>query len=187
MPPADSSNPAYPGVLNRDAIAALIAGSGAGPPLLAGYCDLARQLQPNGFDLTLRSVARFDHAAGPGRLGADPADRQLPSPPALPCDYDHWWGLGPRAYLITFNETVNLPRSLTAICRPRSTLLRSGVSLHTAVWDAGYRGRGQALLTVHHPAGWQVRRNAPVAQLLFLPLAHPDSAGYAGRYQGENP
>ena len=55
MPSADSSNPAYPGVLNRDAIAALIAGSdaGAAPPLLAGYCDLARQLQPNGFDLNV--------------------------------------------------------------------------------------------------------------------------------------
>ena len=72
-----------------------------------------------------------------------------------------------------------------ALCRPRSTLLRSGVSLHTGVWDAGYCGRGQALLTVHHPGGWRAQRNARIAQLVFLPLAEADAHGYAGIYQHE--
>ena len=90
MPPADSSNPAYPGVLNRDAIAALIAGSGAAPPLLAGYCDLARQLQPNGFDLnSVKSLPVFPvgyprppwstKPARPSRHASSRPDRSSPA------------------------------------------------------------------------------------------------------------
>ena len=80
---------------------------------------------------------------------------------------------------------VNLPPDLMALGRPRSSLLRSGVALHTAVWDAGYRGRSQSLLTVHHPGGFRLQRNARVAQLVFFRLATPPGQGYQGRYQGE--
>ena len=44
------------GALNRDAIAALIARN---PPLVENYVDLEAQLQPNGFDITLQSIAGF--------------------------------------------------------------------------------------------------------------------------------
>ena len=184
------------GVLNRAAIAALIDGGDAGgnggsdgqggpAPLVSGYVDLAEQLQPNGFDLTLGQVAQFAGAdgAGGGRLGVSGADRELPSTRPLPGADGDWWHLEPGAYLATFNEIVSLPRNLMALCRPRSTLLRSGVSLHTGVWDAGYCGRGQALVTVHHPGGWRAQRNARIAQLVFLPLAEADADGYAGIYQ----
>ena len=187
------------GVLNRATIAALIDGGDAGgngggdgpggpAPLVSGYVDLAEQLQPNGFDLTLGQVAQFAYADGSGtdgggRLGVSGADRELPSTRPLPGADGGWWHLEPGAYLATFNEVVSLPRNLMALCRPRSTLLRSGVSLHTGVWDAGYRGRGQALLTVHHPGGWRAQRNARIAQLVFLPLAEADAHGYAGVYQ----
>ena len=178
-------HPAYPGALNRDAIAALIAGGA--PPLLSGYVDLATQLQPNGFDLTLRAVAGYTPSA-PGRMGVDDAERALPPTAELPFGAGGWVSLTlpPGPYLVTFNEVVSLPHNLMALCRPRSSLLRSGVALHTAVWDAGYAGRSQALLVVHHPAGWRVRRDARIAQMVFLPLAAPDDVGYAGRYQGEN-
>ena len=188
MPNTDTAIPA-PGVLNRAAIAALIAGAGdAGAvPLIADYIDLPRQLQPNGFDLTLRAAAPFTAGDPPGVLGDRPDCRVLPSLSPFPFAADGWATLPPGACRITFNETVNLPRTLMALCRPRSSLLRAGVSLHTAVWDAGYCGRGQALLVVHHPAGWRIRRNAAVAQLVFLPLAAPDAAGYTGAYQRETP
>ena len=198
---------AQPGVLNRAAIAALIDGGDAGgdaggdggsdgpggpAPLVSGYVDLAEQLQPNGFDLTLGQVAQFAGAdgsggdaggAGAGRLGVSGADRELPSTRPLPGTDGDWWHLRPGAYLATFNEIVSLPLNLMALCRPRSTLLRSGVSLHTGVWDAGYCGQGQALVTVHHPGGWRAQRNARIAQLVFLPLAEADAHGYAGVYQ----
>ena len=72
-----------------------------------------------------------------------------------------------------------------ALGRPRSSLLRSGVSLHTAVWDAGYQGRSQSLLTVHHAGGFRLQRDARLAQLVFFRLSSPPSQGYQGRYQGE--
>mgnify|MGYP000103041915 CR=1 FL=1 len=62
---------------------------------------------------------------------------------------------------------------------------RCGVTIHTAVWDAGYSGRSEALLVVYNPAGFRVRRGARVLQLVFLGLDAP-TLPYDGRYQGEN-
>ena len=174
---------AHPGALNRDAIAGLIDGN---PPLVTNYVDLPAQLQPNGFDLTLRQVGSYPGDSAPGSIGVADAYRRLPDTLAARFDADGWLSLLPGPYLITFNEVVNIPRRLMALARPRSSLLRSGVAIHTAVWDGGYSGRSQALLTVHHPSGFRLQRNARIAQLVFYPLTAPDAVGYTGRYQREN-
>ena len=165
--------------LNREEISSLIEGD---PPLLEGYVDLAAQLQPNGFDLSVRDVAQFSSA---GQLGADNDRRVLSDLTAMPFDADGWVSLESGPYLVTFNEVVNLPGDVMALGRPRSSLLRSGVSLHTAVWDAGYRGRSQSLLTVQHADGFRLQRDARLAQLVFFRLSTPPAEGYQGRYQGE--
>ena len=154
----------------------------ATPPLLEGYPNLEAQLQPNGFDLTLAEIAAF---AGPGVLTADNAGRQLAATVPLPFGADGALRLEPGPYLVTLNETINLPRDVMALGKPRSSLLRSGVAVHNAVWDAGYRGRSQALLVVYHPRGFTLSRDARVLQLVFFALAHPVDQGYRGRYQGE--
>ncbi|MEI2760841.1 MAG: hypothetical protein V9E95_01185 [Methanothrix soehngenii] len=41
---------------------------------------------------------------------------------------------------MTFNEIVNIPGDVAALARARSTLLRCGASLETALWDPGYLG-----------------------------------------------
>ncbi len=171
------------GVLDRSTIRRLIDGA---PPLLSEYVNLSQQLQPNGFDLTVRTVARFADAGPPGQMGISDADRRLSETAELPVDGGGWWTLEAGPYLITLNEIVSLPKWLMALVRPRSSLLRSGVAIHTAVWDAGYAGRSQALLNVHHPQGFRLQQNARVAQMVFIPLAKADAVGYAGRYQMEN-
>jgi dUTP pyrophosphatase len=60
-----------------------------------------------------------------------------------------------------------------------------GVSVHTAVWDAGYRGRSEALLVVYNEAGFRIRKDARVIQLIFMRL-ESGQEGYKGRYLGEN-
>ena len=175
----------YAGALNRDAISALINGAAA-LPLVSGYIDLTGQLQPNGFDLTVGEVAGIHASSGDAALGVADEDRRLPEPREIGFHHGDWWHLSPGAYRITFNEVVNLPRWLMALGRPRSSLLRMGVALHTAVWDAGYSGRSQALLVVHRQGGLHLQRNARVAQLVFLPLNETDDQGYTGRYQSEN-
>ena len=170
----------YGNLLNREEIACLITGD---RPLIENYVALESQLQPNGFDLSLRDVSVFET---PGAIGSADADRVLADTDPLAYENDGWIDLAPGPYLVTFNEVVNLPLDIMALGRPRSSLLRSGVSLHTAVWDAGYRGRSQSLLAVHHANGFRLQRDARLAQLVFFRLsAPPHRTGYHGRYQGE--
>jgi dUTP diphosphatase len=151
-------------------------------PLLDGLEDPDAQIQPNGVDLTLESVWRIE---GRGVLGQTNAERELaPRQPVEP-DADGWFDLSQGAYVIRLREVVRLPRDLMAIGRPRSSLARCGASLHTAIWDAGYTGRSEALLVVYTSHGLRVRRAARVLQLVFIRL-DAATAGYAGRYQHEN-
>ncbi|MCO5221635.1 MAG: deoxyuridine 5'-triphosphate nucleotidohydrolase [Thermomicrobiales bacterium] len=152
-------------------------------PLFAGYSDLDAQVQANGFDLTLAEVRRFD---GAGTIAIDNADRVLPELEAIEPDDRGFLTLPPGGYHITYAETVSLPKDLMALGRPRSSLTRSGVAIHTAVWDAGYSGRSTSLMVVYNPQGFRVQLGARVAQLVFIQLSTPDEVGYQGVYQGEN-
>jgi dUTP pyrophosphatase len=152
------------------------------PPLIEGYVDLNAQLQANGFELTLRNVAVIQSA---GRIAVDNSQRVISEVSPLVFD-----GLGdieliPGTYLITYNEIVHLPRNLMALGRPRSSLLRCGVTIGTAVWDAGYEGRSQSLLVVYNTRGIRLQRNARIMQLIFMEMTG-ESQGYNGIYQGEN-
>ena len=168
------------GPLNREQLGALIRLEAA--PLITGYTDLGEQLQPNGFDLSLREIARFD---GPASLGASNADRQLPGGAAVDFGPDDWLHVEQGPHLVTYNEVILLPTDLMALGRPRSSLLRMGVSLHTAVWDAGYNGRSSSLMVVHRAEGVRLQRNARLTQLVFFRLTDPPQQGYQGGYQGE--
>ncbi|PKB79192.1 MAG: hypothetical protein BZY88_14640 [SAR202 cluster bacterium Io17-Chloro-G9] len=167
-------------MLDRDSIGDLILGT---PPLIESYLSLDQQLQPNGFDLTLREVACLTSA---GSMGAGPDQRTLSDTEKLEFGPDQWLHLAPGSYLITFNEIINLPLDLMTLGRTRSSLLRSGVSIHTGVGDAGYRGRYQALLVVHLLQGYSLQKDARVVQLVFVRLVQAASQGYQGKFQGEN-
>lgn len=167
-------------VLSGDAIRAAIAAS---KPLLRDFRNIDSQVQPNGFDLTLASIARH---AGPGSVGVSNADRQLPDIDELAFDQDGWVTLETGCFHIVYNEIVALPLTLMALGRPRSTLGRIGASIHTAVWDAGYEGRSTSLLTVHNPHGIRLQQHARVMQLVFMTILEPGEHGYTGVYQGEN-
>lgn len=169
-----------PGALSREQLRVLI---DSDRPLLSNFVDLDSQLQPNGFDLTLREISRF---GGPGTIGEHSSDRVLPDLQVLPFDDDGWIQLNPGAFHIVYNEVVDIPPALMALGRPRSSLGRSGATIHTAVWDAGYRGRSTSLLAVLNPAGFRVQRNARVMQLVFFGLAAATTTGYVGRYLNEN-
>ena len=166
--------------LDRNSIAELILGS---PPLIESYLSLEEQLQPNGFDLSLEDVSLLTSG---GNMDSKPDQRKLSDAETLEFDQDGWLRLSPGPYLISFNEVVNLPLNLMALGRPRSSLLRSGVSIHTAVWDAGYRGRSQALLVIHNNHGYDLRKDARLMQLVFFHLTQPVGQGYQGRFLGEN-
>lgn len=151
-------------------------------PLVEGLSSLEAQLQPSGVDLCLDSVARV---ATPGAMGRDNRDRQIPDTVSIEFGTDDWVELSPGPYLVSFAEVVNIPLDIMGMGLPRSSLLRSGVSLATAVWDAGYSGRSQALLSVINPAGYRLQRGARLMQIVFFRLEQPLEQGYRGRYQSE--
>ena len=154
----------------------------ANPPVVEGLLDTEQQLQPNGIDLTLKEIASFSSAGG---VGYGNEVRTLSRSSALALDSPEGIHLPPGCYLLTYNEVVHLPRNIICLASPRSSLLRCGVSVHTAVWDAGYSGRSQSLLVVHNPNGFRLYSNARLIQLVFLRVRRGVKQGYQGIFQGE--
>lgn len=168
------------GVLSSHSIRALI---DTERPLVRNWRDLDAQVQPNGFDLTLESIARHQ---GRGQVGQSNADRGLCDLQSVAFDDSGWVELAAGTYHITYNEIVALPLFVMALGRARSTLNRIGVTIHSAVWDAGYEGRSTSLLSVLNPGGVRLQQHARVLQLVFIGLAEPPATGYSGVYLREN-
>ena len=152
------------------------------PPLIEGYINLEEQVQPNGFDLTVHEVALLQ---SPGKIAVENSQRLVSDLAPLVFDGLGFIDLMAGAYIITYNEIVHLPKNIIALATPRSSLLRCGVTVNTAVWDAGYSGRSQSLMIVYNPQGLRLQRNARIVQLIFLELTQ-ETEGYHGAYQGEN-
>ena len=153
------------------------------PPLIEGLRDSKKQVQPNGVDITVRDIAML---SSPGKLGAQNEARILSTTAPLVFDVAGSMALLPGCYQITYNEIIHLPKDIMALAFPRSSLLRCGVSIHTAVWDAGYSGRSQSLLVVYNPHGFRLLKDAAVIQLIFFRLSHEVAEGYDGMFQREN-
>jgi len=152
------------------------------PPIVESYINLGEQVQPNGFDMTLREVALLESS---GKIAVKDTQRRLPDLAPLMFNGLGFIDLMPGVYSITYNEIVHLPRNVMALARPRSSLLRCGVTVDTAVWDAGYSGRSQSLLVVYNSQGFRLQKNARIVQIIFLWLIR-ETEGYQGVYQHEN-
>jgi dUTP pyrophosphatase len=153
------------------------------PPLVEQMINPEIQIQPNGIELTL---ARVEVHEGSGAIAFDNSERKLPTTKNMEFDHEGWLHLPKGSYKIMFNEIVNIPKNIAAIAKPRSSLLRCGATVETAVWDAGYSGRSESLLVVYNDNGFKIKKNARVLQLLFFKLGEEVREGYSGVYQNEN-
>jgi dUTP pyrophosphatase len=149
--------------------------------LIKDYIDLDSQLQPSGFDLSLKSVEGF---LGGGAVDFNNEERVIAETQSLMPDKDGWYKIEKGVYKVVYNEIVKMPLDVAAIARTRSTLLRNGAEVGTAVWDPGYEGRSSSMLTVHNPMGIRLKTNARVAQLIFFHTGEV-GRGYSGVYQKE--
>jgi dUTP pyrophosphatase len=136
----------------------------------------AEQVQPNGVDLTLDTV--FEQVE-PGRLDKD--DKTIGERRELDGNGESY-ALDTGGYVVRYAETIHIPEGHVGFVYPRSSLLRNSCMLNTAVWDAGYEGRGEGLVQVHHPI--ELQEGARIAQLVLAEATHEDT--YDGSYQGEN-
>ncbi|MCU4926154.1 deoxyuridine 5'-triphosphate nucleotidohydrolase [Halobacteria archaeon AArc-dxtr1] len=142
----------------------------------------AEQVQPNGVDLTLEIV--FEQRE-PGRIGSD--GKSIGERVARPLEeldekMPETYYLPQGSYVVRYGERIHIPEGHVGFLYPRSSLLRNSCMLNTAVWDAGYEGRGEGLLQVHHDI--EIERGARIAQLVLAEANHEST--YDGSYQGEN-
>ncbi|MFD1587879.1 deoxyuridine 5'-triphosphate nucleotidohydrolase [Halorientalis brevis] len=138
------------------------------------------QVQPNGVDLTLGAV--FEQTS-PGRIERDGktiGDRRELTPAET--DDGELYRLQPGGYVVRYAERIAIPEEHVGFLYPRSSLLRNSCMLDTAVWDAGYEGRGEGLLEVHHEI--ELEPGARIAQLVLAGADHEGT--YDGSYQGEH-
>ena len=134
------------------------------------------QVQPNGVDLTLGTVFEQTTAGRISRDGKTSGEREELDPE------DGAYALSAGGYIVRYAERIHIPEGHIGFLYPRSSLLRNSCMLDTAVWDAGYEGRGEGLLEVHHEI--ELEPGARIAQLV---LADADHVGeYDGSYQQEN-
>ena len=156
-------------ICNRNEIEKLIADKG----ILSDYVDLNTQLTPNGFDITVEKVFKITQK---GSLDFSNKERVLPETEECtlkknkPRDRFGWWELAAGVYKIRCNEYCSFPNDLIALAFPRSSLLRMGVFTHSAVWDAGFKGKSEFILSVQNPYGLRLKQNARVAQLVFFKI-----------------
>lgn len=139
-----------------------------------------QQVQPNGVDLTLDAV--FEQH-GTGRIGRD--GKEIAARSTLDPDESEGhatFTLSPGGYVVRYAETVHIPEGHVGFIYPRSSLLRNSCMVDTAVWDAGYEGKGEGLLEVYHEV--EIERGARIAQLVLAAADHEGT--YDGSYQGEN-
>lgn len=131
------------------------------------------QIQPNGVDLRVGELFRV---VGPGAVGERTVLGEREPVPLAPGTL-----LPPGAYVVRYREAVEVPPGHVGRIYPRSSLLRNGAMLYTALWDTGYRGRGEGLLVL-----WAPLRLEPGARVGQFVLETADAAGsYAGQWQGE--
>jgi len=133
------------------------------------------QIQPNGVDLRLGSVSEQVQPGHIGVGGKTVGERRELTPD------DGVYHLDPGGYVAGYADLVRVPEGHVGFVYPRSSLLRNSCTLDMAVWDAGYEGRGEGLLEVHHPV--ELERGARVAQFVLAAADHQDT--YDGSYQDE--
>jgi dUTP pyrophosphatase len=149
--------------------------------LIQNYIDLDAQITPNGFDMTVREIHSIISG---GAVDFSNEKRKLSETKKI--DFvDDFVFLERGAYKIVYNEIVNIPPNIVALGRPRSTLLRCGANVGTAVWDRGYSGRSESLLSVDNEKGIKIFKDARVLQLVFMRTLTDESL-YKGIFLKEN-
>lgn len=138
------------------------------------------QVQPNGVDLRVHRVVEVVGQVRLPREGKiDPTGLQIRE---LPCK-DGWFELplSHGNYLVDFLEFITVPDGWCAIVIPRSSMVRTGISVESGLWDTGFQGRLGACIRNRNPIG--IQYGARIAQVLFS-KSQFNGHRYSGSYQG---
>ena len=85
------------------------------------------------------------------------------------------------AYLATIAKKIKIPKGYAMLYNPRSTLLRSFVSVQTAVGDPGFYGTLMFLIYNHGDYEYKIKKGDRIAQGVVFEVT--GSGEYDGSYQ----
>ena len=140
--------------------------------------DSGEQRQPAGFDVTISKVYAYPKSTYNLSIQKTENSELI----ELPAKESHF-ELSAGAYLIELNEITTIPKDTIGILLPRSTLLRNGLDIRSALFDPGYSGQPKVMLVCHRPA--RIQRFARVGQLILFRSDGEFAKQYSGQYQSE--
>jgi len=143
--------------------------------------DSGEQRQPAGFDVTLNKLFSYpkdgSYVLGISKTVNSALEEITPNK-------DGEYELKHDAYVAELNEVTSIPEDSIGILLPRSTLLRNGLDIRSALFDPGYSGQPKVMLVCHRPKA-RIARFARIGQLIMIRSEGKFGSLYSGRYQGE--
>lgn len=136
-------------------------------------------IQINGIDLSLNKVFSFS------TCGKVKKEKTLtPYLQEIKISNNGFYYLDQGVYLFSINEKISLDLETTALVFPRSSLIRCGVSMSDAVWDAGFRSTiaTKFLVNINNPKGFIIEKGARFCQMIFFKLDKIPNKGYNGQW-----
>jgi deoxycytidine triphosphate deaminase len=142
-------------------------------------CNDSEQSQPAGFDVTVSKVYSYSsslHTIGISKTENSPLVEIKPNS-------ENYFDLGAGAFMLELNEVTTIPKDAIGMLLPRSTLLRNGIDVRSALFDPGYSGQPKVMLVCHRPL--KLQRFSRIGQLVLFRSDKEFPTQYKGRYQGE--
>ena len=144
--------------------------------LLKLFPEYSDTIQPSGIDLRMDKIYR---QVGSGSLIDN--EKNLPEIEELE-SVDDIYTLEPKtAYSVTIEGKIEIPTGYTMLYLPRSTLLRSFISVHTAVGDPGFYGTLQFMIVNNGQYPYKIKKGERIAQAVVFQVE--GSGKYNGSYQ----
>lgn len=141
------------------------------------------QVQPNGVDLRVKEIWAVD---GKAYLDADSKMHFMNMNKYSALEHfdngeSEFVLYAGTHYAVDFMETVSVPERYCAIIYPRSSLLRAGAFVTSALWDTGFEGQLGGF--IRPMCDLYIHPKARIAQIVFT-KANFNGHRYDGRYQG---
>ena len=138
------------------------------------FPDFADLVQPSGIDLELDKIYI---QKSEGSLIDN--EKNLPEIEAL--EGDIYTLKSHTAYLASIKRKIKIQKGYTMLYLPRSTLLRSFISIQTAVGDPGFYGTLMFMIHNHGEFEYKIKSGDRIAQAVVFPVK--GSGEYNGSYQ----
>lgn len=143
------------------------------------FAESGEQKQPAGYDVTVANIHSFPE----DRFFLGIAKGENSALTQVPIVEGKYFDLEKGAYFVDLNEITTIPHDAIGILLPRSTLLRNGLDVRTALFDPGYSGQPKVMLVSYRKA--RIEKFARIGQLIILKSDAEFTQKYSGRYQGE--